>query len=584
MLARRLTLATFAVLLIPASPSATSAPAPVEAPVERPGPVSREDILAGRASQAEQRQALQASIELAGGESVEVMGSQQSGLGGYGQALISADLDGDGEEEILLEQYVGPRRFIVAADESGIMWRRKIKRGPWFAGYVVDDFASGGGDEVLVIAHQWLGADGMQVVFGLVDRWGLLWTYKLPGSNYQPFGPLHEINGSVQADGDERAEIAFTTWSDPGHPEVVALDGDSGIELGTLRPTLDADNAAFDTYSQAFVTDGPSGESDEAVFITSLPTGGGSYAERLRFTDGTRTDFEVLPLDSLGEILQGPDYTGDGRRDAVNDGYSAFGVFDPISFTGWSHEHGFESTSYQGPPDPVGDLDADGGEDLCMVLSEYVSGATPFEYDTTSHIDCRSGKTGTRIWTATTATVRETQDDFSYAYPFVNTRHDLNGDGHPDPILGVEEFSCEEACATTRFEISALEGKTGGPLWAVNDTSAQDLLWALTEGNLDAMAGDDLFETDEGSDRAEFRVLNGLTREPSWEAVVEPESDYGHVLDWGYADVDGDGVTEAVVTAYATDLTCGPHGCFGNTGLYVAAFDGNGQLLWQVEL
>jgi len=571
--ARRIVTAVLLVLaLIPASRATADKRSAERFTPERTA--TRADVLAGRASQAEQRRALQASIELAGGESVEVAGSQQSGLGGYGQALIATDLDGDGDEEILFEQYVGPRRFVLAADEGGVLWRKKIKRGPWFAGYLVDDFAMGGGNEVLMIAHHWLGAEGQRIVFGLVGAWGLLWTYEPPGL-------FHEINGSVEADGDERAELAITTWSDPGNPKVVALDGDFGEELGTLQPTLDADTAVFDTYSQAFVTDGDPGQSDEAVFITSLPTGGGYLAERLRFTDRTRTDFEVLPLESLGQVYQGRDYTGDGRRDAVIDGYSAFGVFDPITFSGWSHEHGF-GAGYPVPPDPVGDLDADEGEDLCMVLTEYVSGTTPFEYDLTAHIDCRSGKTGTRIWTAATSTVRQSEE--GYAYPFVITRHDLNGDGHPDPILGVEEFRCDGSCETTRLEIAALEGMAGGSLWAVNDPSGLDLLWQLTEGNLDSVPGDDLFETDEESDRAEFRVLNGLTREVSWQGVVEPDSDYGHVLDWGYADVDGDGVTEAVVTAYATNLTCGPHSCFGDTGLYVATFGGDGQLLWQIEL
>jgi hypothetical protein len=574
--ARRIATAVLLVLaLIPASRATADKRSAERFTPERTA--TRADVLAGRASQAEQRRALQASIELAGGESVEVAGSQQSGLGGYGQALIATDLDGDGDEEILFEQYVGPRRFVVAADDSGVLWRQKMKRGPWFAGYVVDDFAMGGGNEVLMIAHQWLGADGQRVMFGLVGRWGLLWTY-------EPLGPYHEINGSVEADGDERAELAITTWSDWGNPKVVTLDGDSGEELGTLKPTLDVDTVAFDTNSQAFVTDGGSGQSDEAVFITSLPTGGGYFAERLRLTDGTRAAYAVIPLLNLGEMYQGRDYTGDGRRDAVTDRYTSFGMFDPIAFTGWSHEHGFGSSWYPGPPNPVGDLDGDGGEDLCMVLNEYVSGATPFEYSITEHIDCRSGKTGTRIWTAATPTVTQTEENYSYAYPFVITRHDLNGDGHPDPILGVEEISCVEDCATTRFEVSALEGRTGASLWAVNDPSRQDLMWRLTEGNLDSVPGDDLFETDEESDLAEFRVLNGLTREVSWQGVVEPGSDYGHVLDWGYADVDGDGVTEAVVTAYATNLTCGSHTCFGDTGLYVATFGEEGQLLWQIEL
>ena len=577
MLVRRLTLAIFAVVLVPGGASASSTPSGTPSPAERPGPVSRTDILAGRASQAEQRQALQASIELAGGHSVEMVGSQRSGLGGYGQALIAADLDGDGDEEILLEQYVGPRRFVVAADDNGVLWREKIKRGPWFAGYFVDDFAGDGGNEVLMVAHHWLGLDGQKVVFGLVGESGLLWTY-------QPPGPYHEINGSVQADGDERAELALTTWSDYGKPKIVALDGDAGMVLGTLRPTLGIDTPALDTYSQAFVTDGASGQRDEAVFLTSLPMGGGYFAERLRLADGTRTDYEILALESLGTIYQGLDYTGDGRRDAFADGYDDFGVFDPITFTGWSHEHGLDSVSWPETPDPVGDLDADGAEDLCVVLTDFVTVAPPYEYDMTDHIDCRSGRTGARIWTAATATVRENGDFLTYAYPFVNTRHDLSGDGHPDPILGVEEVRCDETCETTRFEASALDGRTGGSLWAVNDPSGRELLWKLTEGNLDAVPGDDLFETDEDSERADFRVLNGLTRELSWEAVVEPESDYGHVLDWSHADVDGDGDTEAVVTAYATNLRCGPRSCFGETGLYLAAFGGDGGLLWQIEL
>jgi hypothetical protein len=573
MLVRRLALATFAVLLIPGGASATGSPSAVE----RPDSLSRDDILAGRASQAQQRRALRASIELAGGESVEVAGAQSSGLGGYGQALIAADLDGDADEEILLEQFVGPRRFVVAADDNGVLWRQKMKRGPWFAGYLVDDFAAGGGNEVLMIAHEWLGADGQRVIFGLVGAWGLLWTYEPPGA-------FHEINGSVQADGDEQAELAITTWTDWGNPKVVTLDGDFGEELRTLKPTLDVDTAAFDTYSQGFVTDGPSGQSDEAVFITNFPTGGGYFAERLRLTDGTRTDYEVIPGGSFGTIYQGRDYSGDGRRDAFTDGYTRFGVFDPITFTSWSHEHGYGSLGYPEIPEPVGDLDGDGGEDLCAVFSDYVGGSDPFEYQATEHIDCRSGKTGAGLWTAASPTVTTTETTFGF--PFIATRYDLDGDGHPDPILGAEEYSCGEdgPCETSRFEASAVEGKTGGALWKLTDPARESLMWSLTEGNLDDVPGDDLFETDDESDLAEFRVLNGLTMETSWRGVVEPDSDYGHVLDWSHADVDGDGVTEAVVTAYATDLTCGNHGCFGDTGLYVAAFGANGELLWQLEL
>lgn len=573
MSARRLSTAV-AVLLIALIPASATGSTPA---ADRPDSLSRDDILAGRASQAQQRRALRASIELAGGESVFVAGAQASGLGGYGQALIAADLDGDGDEEILFEQYVGPRRYVVAADDDGVLWRRKIKRGPWFAGYLVDDFARGGGNEVLMIAHQWLGMDGQRVVFGLVGEWGLHWTYEAPG-------PFHDINGSVQADSDEQAELAITTWTDWGNPKVVTLDGDFGDELRTLKPTLDVDTAAFDTYSQAFVTDGPSGQSDEAVFITNLPTGGGYFVERLRLTDGTRTDYEVIPGVSFGAVHQGRDYSGDGRRDAFTDGYTRFGVFDPITFTSWSQEHGYGSLGYPEIPEPVGDLDGDGGEDLCAVFSDYVGGSDPFEYQATQYIDCRSGKTGAALWAATSPTT--TTNETTFGFPFITTRYDLDGDAHPDPILGAEEYSCEEdgPCEAFKFEASALEGKTGGALWKLTDPARKSLMWSLTEGNLDQLPGDDIFETDEDSDQAAFRVLNGLTMEESWRGVVEPDSDYGNVLDWGYADVDGDGTTEAVVTAYATDRKCGPHGCSGNTGLYVAAFGGTGELLWQIEL
>jgi hypothetical protein len=566
---------TLAVLLLGLMPATATGST---SQVGHPESLTREDILAGRASQAQQRRVLRTSIELAGGEAVEVAGAQSSGLGGYGQALISADLDGDADEEILFEQYVGPRRFVVAVDDRGVLWRHKIKRGPWFAGYLVDDFAAGGGNEVLVIAHQWLGEEGQRIVFGLVGRWGLIWTYEPPG-------PFHEINGSVEADGDERAELAITTWSDWDSPKVVTLDGDVGEELRTLQPTLETETAAFETHSQAFVTDGVPGQRDEAVFITSLPIGGGYFAERLRLSDGTRTDYGVIALESLGEVYQGLDYSGDGRRDAFTDGYDDFGVFDPIAFTSWNHEHGYGSLGYPEIPDPVGDLDGDGGEDLCAVLSDFVGEPEPLEYEVTEHIDCRSGKTGARLWTAATPTVRGTET--TYAWPFIVTRYDLSGDGHPDPIIGAEEINCGETgwpCETVRFEASAVEGKTGGALWRLTDPAQESLMWSLTEGNLDDVPGDDLFEPDEESDRAEFRVLNGLTMEPSWQGVVAPHSNYGHVLDWSHADVDGDGVTEAVVTAYATFRTCGKHGCFWNTNLYLAAFGGNGQPLWQTEL
>ena len=573
MLARRLALATVVVLLIPVGASATDGPSGAG----RPDSLSRDDILAGQASQAEQRRALRVSIELAGGESVEVAGAQSSGLGGYGQALIAADLDGDADEEILLEQFVGSRRFILAADENGVIWRRQMRRGPWFAGYLVDDFAAGGGNEVLMIAHEWLGEVGERVIFALVGAQGLLWTYEPPG-------PYHEINGSVEADGDQKAEVAITTWSDSGNPRILALDGEEGNRLTTLRPTLDVDTPLLDTYSQALVTDGEPGQSDEAVFITSLPTGG-SFVERLRFADGSRTDYEVIALERFGEIHQGLDYSGDGRRDAFTDGFDNFGVFNPISFASWNHEHGYESPGYPEIPDPVGDLDGDGAEDLCALLTDFDGSATdPFGYEATEHIDCRSGRTGARLWTAASPTAAIIEN--SYGWPFITTRYDINGDAHPDPILGAREGSCERRgpCQTFRFEASAVDGKTGGGLWRVTDPAREDLMWSLTEGNLDEVAGDDLFVRDEDANRAEFQVLNGLTMEPSWRGVVDPDSDYGHVLDWGHADVDGDGVTEAVVTAYATTRNCSTGRCFFRTLLYLTAFSGSGEVLWQQAL
>ena len=574
MLARRLALATVAVLLIPVGASATDSPSSAG----RPDSLRRDDILGGRASQGEQRRALRVSIELAGGESVEVAGAQSSGLGGYGQALIAADLDGDVDEEMLLEQYVGSRRFILAADEHGVVWRRQMRRGPWFAGYLVDDFAASGGDEVLMIAHEWLGRAGQRVTFALVGAQGLLWTYEAPGE-------FQEINGSVQADGDDKAELAFTTWSDPGEPRVLALDGEDGTELRTLRPTLDSGTPLSGLYSQAIVTDGVAGQSDEAVFLTSLPTGGGYFAERLRFTDGTRTDYEVIPLASFGDIHQGLDYSGDGRRDAFTDDYTDFGVFNPISFDSWNHEHEYESLGYPEIPDPVGDLDGDGAEDLCVLLTDYAGDPMdPFGYEVTEHIDCRSGKTGAPLWTAPSPTV--TIIESGYGWPFITTRYDLNGDAHPDPILGAAEGSCgrRAPCETFRFEASAVDGRTGSGLWNLTDPARESLMWSLTEGNLDEVPGDDLFVRDEEASRAQFQVLNGLTLEPSWQGVIDPDSNYGHVLDWGHADVNGDGVTEAVVTAYATTRNCTPERCFARTLLYLTAFGGAGQVLWQQAL
>jgi hypothetical protein len=291
-----------------------------------------------------------------------------------------------------------------------------------------------------------------------------------------------------------------------------------------------------------------------------------------------------MVLESLGEIYQGLDYSGDGRRDAFIDGYNDFGVFDPISFTAWTQEHDYSSLGYPEIPDPVGDIDGDGGEDICALLADFVGGAPPFEYEETIHIDCRSGKTGARLWTAATPTVKSTETGYGWA--FITTRYDLNGDGHPDPLLGAEESVCPEngGCETVRYEASAVNGKTGAALWSLSDPALESLMWSLTEGNMDQMPGDDLFEVDENADRAEFRVLNGLTMEPSWHGVVRPDSEFGHVLDWGHADVDGDGTTEAVVTAYATDRICGGFSCHFDTDLLVTAFDGNGQLLWQTEL
>jgi hypothetical protein len=550
-------------------------------------PATRADVLAGRASNAQELELLKSSIEAAGGTAVDDSAGMQASegpetIGGTAYPLTAADLDGDGDEEILLRQYEN-KSFVIAADETGILWRQKLPSNSYIAGFLIEDLSASPGQDVVLVMYTWpLGpppSGSGQTSFGIVDRFGLRWTFKAAA------GWL-DINGAVQADGDGQSELAITLWSDYGHPAIHTLDGESGTQVSRVRPTLEEQLPdAADFGSQAFITDGADGQADEAVFVTSVF--GTYYAERRSLVDGTQLDYEIVQ-EPAPDLTQGPDYTGDGRRDAFAQ-FAGIGVFDPVTLsTRWISENP-PNTGWATPYNP-GDLNGDGGAELCAALEQYTfdpDDQGPNEYG--ARIKCHSGADGALLWENARSVVQPTGGDYNSAWVYTNPRSDLNGDGVVDPMLFTQSERCYEGensftCEKVSFEAVAFNGIGGAPLWTVNDTSQADMIWTLSEADLDGAAGDDFFDDNfYDEDEPSFVVRNGLTLQNSWEGYISPGM-YGWTQGVGEADVDGDGDQEVAITAEVTGRSCHPQGCRSEQHTFLTIFEPGEDLLWQLEL
>jgi hypothetical protein len=404
-----------------------------------------------------------------------------------------------------------------------------------------------------------------------------------------------ELNGLVQADGDPEDEIAITIWNGTQPVSIYVIDSTGG-PARLVRPSLE-ETLARSMSSEVFVTDGPGSGPDEAVFVTPLVSG--YYAERRSLADGLQTAFDVTVNAEVPSFFQGPDYTGDGRRDAFISEYSGgplefavtYGVFNAAGFaTEWTQTTQEEFFYFDFPYHP-GDADGDGGQDLCFDQSSY-----DFDDEETSSVTvrCLSGATGTELWKASRTITGEN------AYASALTWGDLDADGVIDPILVSETYTCSEEdwwCGTTSFEATALNGANGSTIWATDDVEASDVVWDLSNANVDGTPGDDMigypYDEEEPPD-APFAVHSGLTLEDVWGGVIDTGENPGYVSSAMETDLDGDGSAEAIITAEAYEETdrvvCyeffGEEFCYNEWEefAYVAAYEPGGEFLWQLEL
>ena len=507
--------------------------------------------------------------------------------GGQAYPVIGHDLDVDGDEEVVLNRWSQPAQ-VVAADDRGILWRESLPEDTYLVGALSGDLTAGEGNDLLLVAFRYQAPRG--VFIASADETGIRWSTTLPAV----FG---EINGFAQADADPFDEFVVTAWSEAYEPTLYTIDGQDGSTISELSSTPNELVGGF--YSQVFVTDAVGTGADQAVFVTPLlPVNAGYLVERLSLADGGEIGTSVIGNAPFDELYQGPDLTGDGRRDALAFQYgpASIGVFDGAS-AGISWSHTFtrdEGMALVPVPYIIDDITGDGGSELCFIQYVWPEDDIEMHMDSAT-VSCHAGATGSELWREARTVVSEDQ-----AVTHVYDESDLDGDGIIDPILeaferrcggGIEDYSCE----TTKYEALALSGVDGEPLWIVNDPAVEELVWGLTAWNIDGEPGDDGWEEPPGeSPGAPFTVRSGLDLSPSWSGAIDTGDVPAYVGEVIVADVDGDGVEEAVSTATAYERI-GEEICETYDGeeycyyeyeeyAYVAAFEPGGEFLWQLEL
>jgi hypothetical protein len=594
--ARRPALVTFSLLLalVPATSAAAGQKrAPFHAPGVEDRAATRQEIVAGTATREQRLDLLRASIDSAGGTTLAAAEvADDDVIGGYSYPLVAADLDGNGDDEVLLEQFAR-REYVVALDDGEVMWRLQQPPKSYVIGALVGDVFSDAGEEVLIILYRWK-AD--KVVIGGAGEHGLRWT--LPLDSYHT-----ELNGLVQADSDQQSEIAISSWDEEdGDLTIQTVDGESGMTTSSIGSTPDGLLDGSFT-SDGFITDGPEGGADEAVFITAL--GGGYYAERRSLEDGTQSTFDIFPDANPPEgLFQGPDYTGDGRRDAflsvstlVPESSWELGVFDAGTLeTAWTMDGVDPFFLFFYPPFSPGDADGDGGQDLCLFLHDDQYDDQDNPISSTSTFRCHSGKTGTQLWESS-KTVSEPENGWAHTDGLAMS--DLNGDDVTDPILESFSSTCtgpeEEAECDYSYTATAISGKNGSVLWTVDGLDSYGLAYDLTASNLDQSPGDDLVQYAYRENGVAFEVRNGLSLTRSWQGEFDAVGEDGYVDGALEADLDGDGTTEAFLTASSyegigepeCEVYEGEEYCWYEDYLeyaYAGAFETGGALLWTIAL
>jgi len=594
MYARRLATVVSLLLLGLALPAQASAGQDEARPDQQPA-ASRADVLAGRATPEQTLELMRSSLEIAGGESSSVPESSPPpppppNFGGHAYPLLTADLQGDGDEEVVLEEYA-PRPHVVVVDEGEVLWRDQLPKKSYLVGALAADLHFLDGEELLFLVYRW---KAEKIVLAAAGQHGLLWSMSFPAY-------YMELNGLVEVDGDEQLEIAISQWSeDTGALSIATLDGSVGFQMSSVRATPER-LLNRNLGAQGFVTDGAEGGTDEAVFVT--PLAGGFYAERVNLLTGTQVTFNLVPNADPPSLYQGLDYTGDGRRDGFISDYvfgpaqeptSLFGVFDAGTLTTAWTTPSVSTFFFFGSPYPAGDANGDGGQDLCLDEREYLFDEEDEESYTITHtLRCLVGATGTELW-------RTERTTTGGPWLQTSTESDIDGDGVIDPVLSVNNFDCDgedpDSC-TFSFEASALNGRDGTALWTTESSQGQYLTYSLTRSELDGSPGDDAITDSYAPDQgvnALFTVWNGRTLEPSWQGAIDTGGRDAYVGSAGEADLDGDGSTEAIVTLTAYEET-GEEECYEYPGgeycypvyeesPFVAAFEPGGERLWQLEL
>lgn len=555
----------------------------------------RQDDTPSKATLSRIIQSLQASIEAAGGVAVQTpgevveTGSQGDPLGGYVEPFLAADLDGDGDQEVVVQQQ-SDYSHVAAIDDGALLWSEQQSERTYVIGAVPANLFPDGGQEVLLAMIR-LNPD--RLLFAAAGVGGIRWVAAFPGYDTV-------LAGVVEADGDGEDELAFRAWDfEEAELSIDTYDGESGDELGSFRSTFDR---LVDGYwgSQGFVTDGPPGSADEAVFVT--PLGTGYYAERLSLADGSQTGFNVV-VNAETSLSQGADYTGDGRRDGYLETFAGsgpgrshtVGVFDPVTLAiAWTRTLPYPESGFARRHD-VGDANGDGGEDFCLFAHE-----DDFDVNeqmlrsSTSSFACYAGATGVDLWSASRS---NSSPPDGYAHTYGWALSDLNGDAVTDPLLHEYSGVCPNGIFHCDFQhvASAHDGMGGGPIWETDDP---DVVAGLHDENLDGVSGHDVLQEIEGAvdeGEARFRVVNGLTLSQSWQGSIAtglPEADIVAALD---PDLDGDGTPEALISAIGFrgigEPTCevfdGEEECYYDeyeVRALVAAFEPGNGLLWQMEL
>ncbi len=264
--------------------------------------------------------------------------------------------------------------------------------------------------------------------------------------------------------------------------------------------------------------------------------------------------------DGYSDVIVGANMYDTGQTQDGNEGrvYVYTGTVNGLSTTAdWTADVAQASANFGAWVDTAGDVNGDGYSDVIIGASYYDNGQTDEGRAYVYH-GSSTGLSSTANWEAEN---NQANSNFGIR---VNTAGDVNGDGYSDVIVGAVSRSGAEATSWVYVYHGATTGLVTEASWTVESDQDNSHFGAVGaagdvngDGYSDVIVGARLYDSNDQTNNGKIFVYHGsttgLNTTADWTVEGDQENSYFGFSVGTAGDVDGDGYSDVIASAYAYD-------------------------------